>query len=199
MAGRGVTVWLTGLPASGKSTVARHLSTLLTNRGVQNEVLDGDSVRANLSKGLGFTKADRDSNVQRIGFVCDLLTRNGVVAIAAVVSPYAAAREAVKRQIGAFVEVHVATPLAECEKRDRQGRYAAARRGEITSFTGIDDPYEAPTDPALRIDCSVEPPELCAARVLAWLEAHDYVAGEQPAGPPDEERLEQRLKNLGYS
>ena len=98
-----------------------------------------------------------------------------------------------------FVEVHVATPLAECEKRDRQGRYAAARRGEITSFTGIDDPYEAPTDPALRIDCSVEPPELCAARVLAWLEAHGHVAGEQPAGPPDAERLEQRLKNLGYS
>ncbi len=198
MSGRGATVWFTGLPASGKSTVARHLAALLANRGVATELLDGDQVRGNLSRGLGFSRADRDCNVERIGFVCDLLTRNGVIAIAAVVSPYAAAREAVRARIGEFVEVHVATPLDACERRDRRGRYEAARSGQIANFTGIDDPYEAPERPALRIDCSTEPPELCAARVLAVLEARGYVPAELAAVPTDEDRLEQRLKKLGY-
>jgi adenylyl-sulfate kinase len=198
---RGVTVWLTGLPGSGKSTVARHLARQLAHRGVSAEVLDGDQVRASLSKGLGFTRADRDDNVSRIGFVCNLLTRNGVVAIAAVVSPYAAARDAVRAQIGDFLEVHVATPLEHCERRDTRGRYAAARRGEIANFTGVDDPYEAPVKAELVLDCAAEPPELCAARVLALLEERGYVGSvegtEESTG--ENEGLENALKQLGYA
>lgn len=197
---RGVTVWFTGLPSSGKSTVAQKLARLLADRGVATEVFDGDQVRSHLSKGLGFTREDRDSNVERIGLVCGLLTRNGVVAIAACVSPYRAAREAVRERIGDFVEVYVATPLEACERRDPKGRYAAARRGELARFTGIDDPYEAPDHPDVRLDCSVDPPELCAAQVLAFLERRGYVpplAGT-PSGGDDEDALRKRLEDLGY-
>lgn len=198
---RGVTVWLTGLPGSGKSTVARHLSQLLANRGVPNETLDGDQVRTNLSQGLGFSPEDRDRNVANIGRVAQLLTRNGVVAIAACVSPYREARERVREKIGDFVEVHVATPVEACERRDARGRYEAARRGELPNFTGVDDPYEAPVRPDLRIDCATEPPELCAARVLALLEVRGYVGSSegQSLGLSEEERLERRLRKLGYS
>jgi adenylylsulfate kinase len=198
---RGVTVWFTGLPGSGKSTVARQLAVLLANRGVAHELLDGDQVRRSLSKGLGFSRADRDDNVQRIGLVCQLLTRNGVVAIAAVVSPYAATRDEVRASIGDFVEVHVATPLADCERRDTRGRYEAARRGEIRGFTGVDDPYEAPVHPDLRVDCAAEPPELCAARVIALLEQRGYVPTAEELGGQlrGTDPLERRLKRLGYA
>jgi adenylyl-sulfate kinase len=198
---RGVTVWFTGLPGSGKSTVARHLASLLGNRGVANEVLDGDQVRKNLSKGLGFSREDRDSNVARIGVVCELLTRNGVVAIAACVSPYVEAREAVRRQVGDFVEVYVATSPEDCERRDQRGRYEAARRGEIRNFTGVDDPYEEPTHPDVRVDCGREPPELCAARVLALLEEKGYVRSAEGAvkSLSEEEKLERKLRKLGYA
>jgi adenylylsulfate kinase len=193
---RGVTVWLTGLPASGKSTVANHLSRLLQHRDVPNEILDGDAVRQSISKGLGFSREDRDSNVARIGVVCELLTRNGVVAIAACVSPYAEARNAVRAKIGDFVEVHVSTPLAACELRDTRGRYAKARSGEIPNFTGIDDPYEAPVDPEVVVDTSAEPPELCAARILALLEEKGYVVA---AAADEPDALTAELRNLGYA
>jgi adenylylsulfate kinase len=192
----GVTVWITGLPGSGKSTVATHLSRLLGHRDVPNEILDGDAVRQSISKGLGFSREDRDSNVQRIGAVCELLTRNGVVAIAACVSPYADARDAVRAKIGDFVEVHVATPLAACELRDTRGRYARARAGELRNFTGIDDPYEPPVRPEVVVDTSAEPPELCAARILAVLEERGYLA---PAGAVEADPLTAELKNLGYA
>lgn len=192
----GVTVWITGLPASGKSTVATHLSRLLTHREVPNEILDGDAVRQSISKGLGFSRQDRDSNVQRIGAVCELLTRNGVVAIAACVSPYAEARDAVRAKIGDFIEVYVATPLAACELRDTRERYARARAGEIQNFTGIDDPYEAPARAEIVVDTSTEPPELCAARILAVLEERGFVA---PAAAPEADPLTAELKNLGYA
>jgi len=155
---KGVTVWFTGLPGAGKSTLARLLAARLRARGASVEVLDGDAVRTSLSRDLGFSREDRDSNVARIGFVCGLLTRNGLVAIAAAVAPYTAARDAIRAQIGDFVEVHVATPLAVCEARDRSGRYAAARRGELRAFTGVDDPYEEPVAPDLRIDLAKRTP-----------------------------------------
>lgn len=194
--GRGGVVWFTGLPASGKSTLARHLARLLADRGARAEVLDGDFVRSTLSKGLGFTKEDRDSNVARIGLVSGLLARNGVIAIAAAVAPYRAARDAVRAQVGDFVEVHVATPREVCEARDGSGRWAAARRGELPRFTGLDDPYEAPTAAELTIDLATEPPELGAARVLAFLEAQGYVdpVQERPVA-----RLEEALEALGFT
>lgn len=194
----GVTVWFTGLPSSGKTTVARTLSCLLANRGVANEILDGDQVRLSLSRGLGFSRADRDENVTRIGHVCHLLTRNGVVAIAAAVSPYAEAREAVRRQIGDFLEIHVATPPAVCEARDVRGRYAAARRGEIRGFTGVDDPYEPPEHPELRVDLAEESAELAAARVLALLEQRAYVAAASPRADSADSPIEKHLQKLGY-
>jgi adenylyl-sulfate kinase len=175
MAGKGVTVWFTGLPGAGKSTLARMLAVRLRNRGVHVEVLDGDTVRTSLSRDLGFSREDRDSNVARIGFVCGLLTRNGIVAVAAAVAPYARARDALKAQIGDFVEVHVATPLAVCEARDHSGRYAAARRGDLSAFTGVDDPYEEPTAPDLRLDLAVQSAEEGAARVEALLAARGYL------------------------
>lgn len=197
---RGVAVWLTGLPASGKSTIARHLARLLEARGVQSEILDGEQVRASLSHGLGYSPEDRDTNVARIAFVAALLVRNGIVAIVSVVSPYRDARRKAREQIDPFVEVHVATPLAACERRDTRGRYAAARRGEIVGFTGIDDPYEPPQFPELKVDCDEEPPELCAARILHLLESRAHVPriGETPGGSPPES-LERELRKLGWS
>lgn len=194
--GRGGVVWFTGLPASGKSTLAKQLARLVEERGGRVEVLDGDFVRTTLSKGLGFTKEDRDSNVSRIGLVCGLLSRNGVVAIAAAVAPYRAARDAVRAQVGDFVEVFVSTPREVCEARDGSGRWAAARRGDIAHFTGLDDPYEAPLAPELTIDLGAEPPELGAARVLAWLEAQGYVDPVGPGRPSDS--LQSALSALGF-
>jgi adenylyl-sulfate kinase len=138
-------------------------------------VLDGDAVRTSLSRDLGFTRRDRDSNVARIGFVCGLLTRNGITAIAAAVAPYAEARAALRAEIGDFLEIHVATPLEVCEARDRSGRYAAARRGELQNFTGVSDPYEAPAAPDLRLDLAERSAEACAVEVEALLETRGYL------------------------
>ena len=151
---QGVCVWFTGLSGSGKSTTAEVLTDLLMEHGRQVTVLDGDVVRTHLSKGLGFGKEDRDINIRRIGFVASEVVRHGGVAVCAAVSPYKATRDDVRSMVGAdrFVEVFVDTPLAVCEERDSKGMYAAARRGEITGFTGIDDPYEPPENPKLTLD-----------------------------------------------
>lgn len=141
---RGFTIWLTGLPCAGKSTLAEHLGSRLAAAGRAVEILDGDVVRTHLSAGLGFGREHRDMNVRRIGFVAHLLSRNGVVVVVAAVSPYAATRAQVRAQVGEFVEVHVDCSLAECERRDVKGMYAKARAGEIFAFTGVDDPYEPP-------------------------------------------------------
>jgi adenylylsulfate kinase len=148
---QGFTLWLTGLPCSGKSTLSNHLAPLLRERGHDVEVLDGDVVRRDLCKGLGFSREDRDTNVLRIGFVADLLTRHGVAVIVAAVSPYASVRDQVRQRIGRFVEVYVECPLEECERRDVKGMYQKARAGLIVSFTGIDDPYEPPTSPEVTV------------------------------------------------
>ncbi len=168
---QGACVWFTGLSGSGKSTTAEVLTTLLLEHGRQATVLDGDVVRTNLSKGLGFSKEDRDTNIRRIGFVAAEIVRHGGVAICAAVSPYRATRGDVRNMVGSdhFVEVFMDTPLEVCEERDVKGMYAAARRGDIKGFTGIDDPYEEPETPEIRLETVYATPEENAARILAFL------------------------------
>lgn len=152
---RGAVIWLTGLSGAGKSTLAEALSPRLRGLGKRVESLDGDVVRAHLSRGLGFSREDRELNVARIAFVAHLLQRNGVFAIVSAISPYRASREAARALIGPdFVEVHVAPPLEECVRRDVKGLYAKALAGEIPAFTGVSDPYEAPLAPELSLDTS---------------------------------------------
>jgi adenylylsulfate kinase len=151
----GATVWLTGLPSAGKTTIAYALAEKLRAEGRRVEVLDGDEIREFLSAGLGFSREDRHTNVQRIGYVAELLARNGVLALAPVIAPYAESREAVRKRHQsegtAYLEVHVATPVEVCSVRDVKGLYARQAAGEISGLTGVDDPYEAPADPDLRI------------------------------------------------
>ncbi|NJK28137.1 MAG: adenylyl-sulfate kinase, partial [Coleofasciculaceae cyanobacterium SM2_3_26] len=144
---RGVTVWFTGLSGAGKTTICKAVEEKLRDRGHDLEVLDGDIVRQNLTKGLGFSKEDRDENVRRIGFVANLLTRHGVIVLVSAISPYRAVREEVRDRIGSFIEVFANTPLEVCEARDVKGLYKRTRAGEIKNFTGISDPYEPPLNP----------------------------------------------------
>jgi adenylylsulfate kinase len=152
---RGATVWLTGLPSAGKTTIAHALAERLRADGHRTEVLDGDEIREFLSAGLGFTRTDRDTNVQRIGFVAELLAAHGVKVLVPVIAPYADSREAVRKRHEAkgtrYLEVHVATPVEVCSVRDVKGLYAKQAAGEISGLTGVDDPYEAPEAPDLRI------------------------------------------------
>jgi sulfate adenylyltransferase len=174
---QGVCVWFTGLSGAGKSTTAEILTVLLLERGRHVTVLDGDVVRTHLSKGLGFSKDDRDTNIRRIGFVAAEIIQHGGVALCAAVSPYRTTRDEVRHMVGAdhFVEVFVDTPLEVCERRDSKGVYAKARRGEITGFTGIDDPYEAPENPEITLDTVVTGPDENARRVLEYLERQGFV------------------------
>jgi adenylyl-sulfate kinase len=165
----GFTVWFTGLSCAGKTTVSRGVARSLQERGLLVEVLDGDLVRENLSRGLGFSKADRDENIRRIAFVSKLLTRNGVVTLVAAISPYRAAREAARSEIGRFVEVYVSCPVEVCMGRDAKGLYRKAAAGEIPAFTGISDPYEPPLSPELILQTDRESPEESAARVMSRL------------------------------
>ena len=171
--GQGVTVWLTGLPSAGKTTVARAAAAWLRTTGRRVEVLDGDAVRTHLSAGLGFSRADRDTNVTRIGYVADLLARNGVLVIAAVISPYTAARAQVRELHAAsgtpYLEVYVATPVEVCAARDVKGLYAKQRTGEIAGLTGIDDAYEPPASPDLVLDTEGSTPAEAAEQVLRLL------------------------------
>ena len=168
----GFTVWFTGLSGSGKSTIAEMLYHEFQARRMKTEILDGDVVRQNLSKGLGFSKEDRDTNILRIGFVADLLTRNGVATICCPISPYRATRDAVRDQIVEFVEVYVHATVEEiAANRDPKGLYAKALAGEITGFTGVDDPYEAPEHPELVVDTMVETPDESLQKVMDALVA----------------------------
>ncbi len=173
----GVTIWLTGLSGAGKSTIANALVDHLRAQGKKAELLDGDVVRTNLSKGLGFSKEDRDTNIRRIGFVANLLTRNGVAALVAAISPYRAVRDEVRETIGQFVEVHVDASLDELVRRDVKGLYEKALRGEIENFTGVSDPYEPPVAPEVHIDTEAETVEESVAKVIAKLEELGYVDG----------------------
>ena len=168
---QGRTLWFTGLSGAGKSTVAEIVERELRARGERVEVLDGDVVRTNLSKGLGFSKEDRDTNIGRIAFVADLLARNGVIAITAAISPYRATRDAARALMdGRFVEIHVKASVDECARRDVKGLYEKAFAGEIKEFTGVSDPYEDPESPELVLETESETPEESAAKVLALLD-----------------------------
>jgi adenylyl-sulfate kinase len=197
---KGFTVWFTGLPSAGKSTLAELLADELRERGHGVEVLDGDVVRQHLSKGLGFSKEDRDENIRRIGFVCGLLTRHGAAAIAAAISPYRAIRDEVRGSIGNFVEVYVKTPVETCIQRDVKGLYKKALAGEIKGFTGVDDPYEHPLKPELTIETEKESPQESVAGILRGLEQLGYVEPLPEAGctPEEEARIRERLVRLGY-
>jgi adenylylsulfate kinase len=175
----GATIWFTGLSGAGKSTIAEIVAAELERRGQGVEIMDGDVVRTHLSKGLGFSKEDRDENIRRIGFVCNLLSRHGVFAIAAAISPYREIRDEVRAQAnGKFFEIHVATPLDECARRDVKGLYAKAFAGEIKNFTGVSDPYEPPLNPELTLETVNESPEASARRVIAALEQGGFLPRE---------------------
>ena len=180
---QGVCVWFTGLSGSGKSTTAEVLTVLLMEQGRQVTVLDGDVVRTHLSKGLGFSKEDRDTNIRRIGFVASEIVRNGGVAVCAAVSPYRATRDDVRNMVSSdqFVEVFVNTPLSVCEDRDAKGMYAMARRGEITGFTGIDDPYEPPETPEIELLTENQTAEENARAILDYLRGKGFVRGSATA------------------
>lgn len=175
---RGVTIWFTGLPSSGKSTIARILERRFRQEGLKCELLDGDVVRTNLSKGLGFSREDRDANIKRIGFVAHLLTRNDVIAIGAAISPFREARDYNRKLIGNFVEVYVKCPVDECEKRDVKGLFKKARAGEIKGFTGVDDPYEEPFHPEVICETEKQTAEESADKVIRKLEELGYLKSE---------------------
>jgi sulfate adenylyltransferase len=170
-------VWFTGLSGAGKSTTAEVLTVLLLEHGRQVTLLDGDVVRTNLSSGLGFSKEDRDTNIRRIGFVAGEIARHGGIAVCAAISPYRSTRNEVRQIVGSdrFVEVFVDTPLEECERRDAKGMYARARRGEITGWTGIDDPYEAPAHAELVLDTVSHSAEDNARQLLRLLADQGFV------------------------
>jgi adenylylsulfate kinase len=172
---RGVTIWFTGLSGAGKTTITQALAKSLQEKECKLEVLDGDIVRQNLTKGLGFSKEDRDENIRRIGFVSHLLTRNGVIVLVSAISPYRAIREEVRQKVGDFLEVYVNAPLATCEERDVKGLYKRARAGEILGFTGIDDPYEPPLNPEVECRTDLEELSESVTKVLQKLEELGYL------------------------
>ena len=204
----GFTIWFTGLSGAGKSTISAIVEAELRRRGYKVEVLDGDVVRTHLSKGLGFSKEDRDTNIRRIGWVCEVLTRNDVVAIAAAISPYRGVREEVRERVGRFVEVYVECSIDKLAERDVKGLYKQALAGEIKNFTGIDDPYEPPLHP--EVTCysdGRETPEQSAGKIIAKLELLGYIerpevlempGGQESYSEDEEAEVAGRLRELGY-
>jgi adenylylsulfate kinase len=175
MTHQGFAVWLTGLSGAGKSTLSERLVARLREEGAKVELLDGDIVRTNLSQGLGFSREDRDTNIRRIGFVTELLTRHGVIVVIAAISPYRDAREALKLKIPRFVEVHVDCPIEVLAARDTKGLYKRALAGEIGSFTGISDPYEPPLNPSVLVRTDLETIEEGLEKIWRELEAKQYI------------------------
>jgi adenylyl-sulfate kinase len=197
---KGFTLWFTGLSGAGKSTLAERVRDILLERGLKVEVLDGDEVRTNLSKGLGYSKEDRDTNIRRIGWVCHLLTRNDVVAIAAAISPYREIRDENRALIGRFVEVYCQCDIDTLRGRDPKGLYDKALKGEIANFTGVTDPYEPPEKAEVVLDTSCEEIDACVNRIIATLEQLDYIPAGDARGytEDEEETIKQRLRDLGY-
>jgi adenylylsulfate kinase len=197
MANIGFTIWFTGLSGAGKSTLSEVIEHRLKARGRNVEILDGDIVRTHLSKGLGFSKEDRDTNIKRIAFVCGLLTRNDVACISAAISPYRETRAWARNHIGNFVEVYVKCPIDVCRQRDVKGLYKLADEGKIKGFTGVDDPYEEPDHPELIVETDRETVEESVARIFAKLEELGYLESEET--PEEEEKVvTDRLAALGY-
>lgn len=171
----GVVIWLTGLSGAGKTTIAERLKSLILDRQINVEVLDGDVIRTNLSQGLGYSQKDRDTNIRRVGFVADLLSRNGVIVIVAVISPYRSVRDEIRLMTNNFVEVYVSAPLEICELRDVKGLYAAARAGQIKEFTGIDAPYEPPFNPDIICSTDQESLEESLLKIVKVLENKNFL------------------------
>ena len=175
MTQQGFTLWLTGLSGAGKTTVAIALENILHQRGLLIERLDGDTVREGLTRDLGFSKEDRDKNIERVSFVAKLLSRNRVGVVASFISPYREARDKVRAQTTNFIEVFVDAPLMVCASRDVKGLYAKALAGELKGFTGVDDPYEAPENPEITLHTDQETVEQSVAKIIAYLEQHDLI------------------------
>ena len=197
---KGFTLWFTGLSGAGKTTLAKEAEEELRARGMKVEVLDGDIVRQNLSKGLGFSKEDRDTNIRRIGFVSNLLSRNNVVAIAAAISPYQEIRDEVRVNTVNFIEVYVECPVEVLIDRDVKGLYQKALAGEIKNFTGISDPYEPPRSPEITVNSSTETVAESTAVIMNKLEELGYVlpVAEDVYSDEEADLVEDRLRALGY-
>ena len=195
----GATLWFTGLPSSGKSTIAREVFQRLTDRGIPAELLDGAEVRESLSRGLGFSREDREEHVRRMGYVAKLLSRNGVIAICVAVSPYRATRDEVRRNTTNFIEVFVDCSVEEAERRDADGSYARARAGDIPEFTGVTAPYEPPEAAEVYIQTERETASQAASRVVQTLEILGVVPpNEEAVRGAQEDDIRRRLAALGY-
>lgn len=197
MANKGFTLWFTGLSGAGKSTLSEAIEHRLKASGQKVEVLDGDVVRTHLSKGLGFSREDRDTNIKRIAFVCGLLTRNDVICISAAISPYRETRQWARDHIGDFVEVYVKCPIEVCRQRDVKGLYKLVDEGKIKGFTGVDDPYEEPEHPELIVETDKETIEESVERIFARLEDLGYLEPED-LHEDDARIVTDRLAALGY-
>lgn len=197
MANKGFTLWFTGLSGAGKSTLSETIEHRLRGSGQKVEVLDGDVVRTHLSKGLGFSREDRDTNIKRIAFVCGLLTRNDVICISAAISPYRETRQWARDHIGDFVEVYVKCPIEVCRQRDVKGLYKLVDEGKIKGFTGVDDPYEEPEHPELIVETDKETVEESVERIFARLEDLGYLEPED-LHEDDARLVTDRLAALGY-
>lgn len=199
-AAKGATLWFTGIPASGKSTIAHRVQEILLRRGLSVELLDGPDIRQSLSRGLSFSSADREENVRRIGYVAKLLSRNGVIALCVAVSPFRATRDEVRHNVTNFVEIFVDCPVEVAEQRDAEGLYTRARLGDIPDFTGVSSPYEAPTAPDVHIYADRESVDDAAVKVVEAIESLGLIPsvtdGELPANL--EEEMRRRLSELGY-
>lgn len=197
MTTKGFTIWFTGLSGAGKSTLSEAIQQRLNARGRNVEILDGDIVRTHLSKGLGFSREDRDTNIKRIAFVCGLLTRNGVACISAAISPYRETRAWARNEIGNFVEIYVKCPIEVCRQRDVKGLYKLVDEGKIKNFTGVDDPYEEPEQPELVVETDKESVDVSVQRILTRLEELGYLEPEETT--EDEIAIvTERLSALGY-
>lgn len=194
---RGLTIWFTGLSGSGKSTIGKVVYDELVKRGSKVEMLDGDVVRTNLCKGLGFSKEDRDTNIRRIGFVAGLLTKHDVIAIVAAISPYANVRQEVRQNIGNFMEIYCETDLAVLEQRDVKGLYRKARLGEIANFTGISDPYEPPTEPEVHLHTESGSVAEEAAVVLRTAELLGFLKPHELPAKVEDRTIINHLRLLG--
>ncbi len=199
---RGICIWLTGLPCSGKSTIAKKLAEELSERGRDTEILDGDIVRDILNKDLGFSKEDRLENMRRVSVLAELLTKHGVDVIVALVSPYREGRDRARNLLPNFVEVFVKAPVEVCEKRDVKGMYKLAREGKIKNFTGIDDPYEEPLNPEVICETDRETVEESVSKIVKFLEQKNFIEKreEEETGytEEEEEEVKKRLEELGY-
>lgn len=198
---RGFTLWFTGLPCSGKTTVSEIVGKEFRERGLNVEILDGDELRRNLSKDLGFSKEDRETHIKRVGFIAKLLSRNNVATLAAFVSPYREVRKYLRIEIGNFIEVYVKCPVEVCIKRDVKGMYKKAIEGEIQNFTGISDPYEEPLEPEIIVETDKEMPMESAQKVIQRLESMEYIPPASESviyTAEEEESIKEKLKIRGY-